>query len=109
MSENIQIVVTVPTAHLRDILEALASAGAGALGNYSYCSYVNVGTGRFKPNEDAHPAVGERGQINEVEEMRIEVICPRDRAKAVVAAVRAAHPYEVPVIYLLPLIDEDEL
>ncbi len=107
--EYIQIVVTVPTAHLRDILDALASAGAGALGNYSCCSYASVGTGRFKPNDAAHPAVGERGQINEVEEMRVETICPRDRAKAVVAAIRAAHPYEVPVIYLIPLLDEGEL
>jgi hypothetical protein len=44
-----------------------------------------------------------------VEEVRIETFCDRDRAKAVVAAIRAAHPYEEPVIYLLPLLDEADL
>ncbi len=107
--EQIQVVVGVPTSHLHDILDALASAGAGELGNYSYCSYASIGTGRFRPNEAAHPAVGERGEINEVEEMRVETICPRDRAKAVVAAIRAAHPYEEPMIYLIPLMSEADL
>lgn len=109
IGDLIQIVVGVPTAHLHDILDALASAGAGELGNYTYCSWSCPGIGRFRPNDAAHPAVGERGQINEVEEMRVETICPRDRAKAVVAAIRAAHPYEEPMIYLIPLVNEAEL
>ena len=108
-AEMIQIVVGVPTAHLNDILDALASAGAGELGNYTHCSWSCIGIGRFRPNDAANPAVGERGQVNEVEEMRVETICPRDRAKAVVAAVRAAHPYEEPMIYLIPLLSEAAL
>ena len=36
-------------------LKALGKAGAGSLGNYSYCSFSVTGTGRFKPNDQAHP------------------------------------------------------
>ena len=57
----------------------------------------------------ASSAVGQNEQINQVDEVRIETFFPRERAKAVVTALRAAHPYEDPVIYLLPLIEEADL
>jgi hypothetical protein len=106
--KRVQIVVGVPALHLQDVLEALASAGAGVIGNYSYCSYRNIGTGRFKPNDAANPAVGARGEITEVEEYRIETFCTVDKVKQVCDAVRKAHPYEEPLLYLFPLLDEDD-
>lgn len=107
--EKIQIVVSVPEEHLDAVLEAIASAGGGIVGNYTHCSFTIGGTGRFKPNDAANPAVGDRQVINTVEECRIETIVERDRAQAVVTALRAAHPYEEPLIYLLPLLSEDDL
>jgi hypothetical protein len=70
---------------------------------------MNDGVGRFRPNEAAHPHLGERGEINAVEEVRIETFCERAVAKQVVAAIRDAHPYEEPVYYLIPLLSEDDL
>jgi hypothetical protein len=109
MSERIYIVVTVPESHLDAVLDAIASAGGGEVGEYTHCAFMNVGKGRFKPSGAATPHIGEVGAINAVEEWRIETFCERSRAKAVVRAIRAAHPYEEPVIYLLPLLDESLL
>ncbi len=61
------------------------------------------GIGRFLPGDDAHPAIGEVGRLEEVEEERIEVNCADELVTDVVAAIRAAHPYEEPAIDVYPL------
>lgn len=109
LSPQIQIIVGVPPEHVGAVLDAIAQAGGGSLGEYTHCAYTSMGKGRFKPSSAANPAVGEKGEINEVDEVRVETFCSRDIAKQVVAAIRAAHPYEVPMIYLLPVLSLDDL
>jgi hypothetical protein len=91
------------------VLKALAAAGAGVIGHYTCCSFSVAGRGRFKPDSEANPAVGGRQRINVEPEIRIETFCARDRVRSVVAALRAAHPYEEPVIYILPMLSEADV
>lgn len=107
--QQIMIVFGVPIAGLQLVLDAMAEAGAGVIGEYTYCSFSNEGIGRFKPSAAANPALGQREQINMEAEIRVETFCVREKAKAIVQAIRGAHPYEEPVIYLIPLLDEAEL
>lgn len=107
--EKVLIVTGAPAEATEKILDAIASAGGGISGQYTHCAFTNVGTGRFKPDPSANPHVGMVGQINTVEEVRIETFCPRADAKAVVQAIRGAHPYEEPVIYIIPLLGEADL
>ena len=106
---ELMIVVGVPEPHVEVILDAIADAGGGVLGEYTYCAYVSTGQGTFLPGDAAHPARGGRGIVNRVDEARIETFCTRARAKTIVAAIRAVHPYEEPVIYLIPLLAEADL
>jgi hypothetical protein len=108
-SQRIMIVVGTPPDAVEKVLDAISTAGGGIIGNYTHCGYTNPGTGRFKPSGDANPHVGTKGEINAVDEVRIETFCDRGVARQVVAAIRQAHPYEEPVIYLIPLLSEDEL
>ncbi|RMG80154.1 MAG: hypothetical protein D6712_18515 [Chloroflexi bacterium] len=103
------IVVTAPPDAVEQVLDAISAAGGGIIGNYTHCAFTNTGTGRFKPSAAANPHIGEKESINAVEEVRIETFCERQVAKAVVQAIREAHPYEEPVIYLIPLLDENAL
>jgi hypothetical protein len=105
----LMIVIPTPAEAVEKVLDAISSAGGGVLGEYTHCAYTSLGTGRFKPSPAANPHVGEHGEINAVDEVRIETFCDRSVAKAVVAAIRAAHPYEEPVIYLIPLLSEHDL
>jgi hypothetical protein len=107
--EKILIVVTVPPDNAEVVLDAIASAGGGIIGHYTHCAFTNMGKGRFKPDSSAHPHVGVVAEINAVDEIRIETFCDRTQAKNVVAAIRQAHPYEEPVIYLIPLLSEESL
>lgn len=106
---NVKIVTTVPVDYADKVRRAMGDAGAGEQGNYSHCSWSSVGTGRFKPLKGADPFIGEIGKLEEVAEERIEVICERSKVKAVIAAMKAVHPYEEVMLDIVPLLDESEL
>lgn len=106
---NVKIVTFVPIADADKIREAIGSAGAGQIGEYSFCSYSVIGKGRFVPSGEANPHIGTANKLEAVEEERIEVVCERTKAKAVIEAMRQAHPYEEVAFDIYPLISEEEL
>jgi len=108
-SQFVKIVVFVPKTHADIVRQVMGDGGAGKMGFYSHCSYSVVGIGRFKPLEGAHPNIGEVGKVAKVEEERIESICERSKAKAVIEAVRKVHPYEEVAFDVFPLLSEGEL
>ena len=91
-----KLVVFVPPEALDAVREAVFAAGAGRIGDYERCSWYTEGTGTFRPLPGASPAVGEVGEEERVRELRLETVFPSERRDAVVAALRAAHPYEEP-------------
>ena len=93
-TKNVKIVVFVPETHTDMVREAMGKAGAGQLGNYSFCSFSSKGVGRFRPEAGANPHIGEVGKLEEVSEERIEVTCLRDRLEEVVSAMKKVHPYD---------------
>jgi hypothetical protein len=103
MQEFIKLAVTVPETHADAVREAIGKAGGGKIGNYSFCSFSIKGTGRFKPEAGANPAIGTEGNLEAVLEERIEVTCTKNDIKTIVAAIKGAHPYEEIAIDLYPL------
>lgn len=99
----LKLVVFVPAGHEDKIRNALAEAGAGQIGNYSYCTFQTAGIGTFKPEEGTSPYVGSAGRLEKVEELRLETILPVTRRKAVVEKLIQAHPYEEVAYDLYPL------
>ena len=91
-----KLVVFVPREALADVRDALFAAGAGRIGDYERCSWYTEGTGTFLGGEGTTPAVGGRGVEERVPELRLETVFPEERQDEVVAALRAAHPYEEP-------------
>ncbi|MBS4209089.1 Nif3-like dinuclear metal center hexameric protein [Bacillus sp. FJAT-50079] len=98
-----KLVVYVPEANAKDILQALGEAGAGAIGEYSHCSFTTNGVGRFLPGENTNPHIGKAGKLEEVSEVKIETIYPDHLERKVVAAILKAHPYEEPAYDLYSL------
>lgn len=94
--DSVKISVFAPTAAAERVAEAMAAAGAGVIGNYTHCSFRTDGTGTFVPEAGAHPTAGVEGALNREEEVRVEMVAPRRREAAIVAALVAAHPYEEP-------------
>ncbi len=108
----LKIVVYVPSSHAEKVRQALAESGAGHIGNYDSCSFTTVGTGRFRPLAGANPFIGKApkengaGKLEEVEEEKIETICPYEKLEKVLAAVKKVHPYEEPAIDIYPLLND---
>jgi hypothetical protein len=103
LSEYVMIAITVPQTHADQVRQAMGRAGAGKIGNYSYCSYSCTGIGRFMPNKDARPHLGQEGVLEEVVEERIETVCRKDILEHVLEEIKKAHPYEEMVIDIHPI------
>ncbi len=98
-----QVVVFVPEADWARVAEAMFAAGAGNIGQYSQCSFRSSGTGTFFGSEQSNPTVGQKGRREEVNELRLEAVCPLAKVDKVVAALRLAHSYEEPAVDVYPL------
>jgi dinuclear metal center YbgI/SA1388 family protein len=97
-------VIYVPRENAEAVREAVFAAGAGHIGDYSHCSWSVSGIGQFLPHEGASPAVGSVGSVERVAEDRFEVVAPARARGAVLAAMRAAHPYEEPAFDIFALV-----
>jgi hypothetical protein len=102
---NYKLVVFVPLTHADIVREAMGKAGAGKMGNYSFCSFSSRGVGRFRPEIGAHPAIGEVGTLEMVEEERIEVLCSAEVVGDVIKAMREVHPYEEVAYDVFEMVD----
>jgi dinuclear metal center YbgI/SA1388 family protein len=91
-----KIVTFVPIDTTERVLDAMAAAGAGTVGDYTRCGYLGQGVGTFTPGPSSDPTIGAPGQVEHVTETRLETIAPRARRAAVIAALLSAHPYEEP-------------
>ena len=93
-SQNVKIVVFVPESHADIVRRAMGDAGAGKIGNYSYCSFSTKGIGRFTPEIGAKPMIGSIGTYEKVDEERIEFLCERANLEKVISAMKKVHPYD---------------
>ena len=104
--ERVKIFVTVPINNIEAVRNAVCSAGAGIIGNYSYCTTSTKSLGTFIPNDNADPYIGEKNKLEFVEEEKLEFVCDVDKVKKVLVELRKVHPYEEPAIDIYPLIEE---
>lgn len=92
------ITVYVPVDALEAVRAAMIAAGAGRVGDYEECSFSGSGSGSFLAPTDGHPLAGAAGERSDVDERRLEMVCPRSAVSAVVTAAASVHPYEEPLI-----------
>lgn len=95
--------IFIPEACLEALREALLSVDAGHIGRYDGClSYSRV-TGCWRPLEGTRPFLGIVGEISCEPELKVEVTCRTEKVRETVEAVKQIHPYEEPVINVIPL------
>lgn len=95
----------VPQTHLDTVKSAVFATGAGKIGEYAECCWQVLGTGQFKPLDAANPFIGEAGALSQVAEYKVEMVVADELIHAAVAALTAAHPYEVPAFDVWRLSD----
>jgi dinuclear metal center YbgI/SA1388 family protein len=105
--DNYKLVAFVPAKSAAKVSNAVFAAGAGAIGNYSHCGFGTEGTGTFLPRKSARPAIGRKGKLEKVSEIRFETIVPAEKLDKVVTAMKKAHPYEMPAFDIFKLHDTE--
>ncbi len=98
-----KVVTFVPAEAAEKVIDAMASAGGGTLGDYTRCAWTVQGTGTFTPQVGATPVIGTVGTTEVVSESRVEMLVPRHSRDAVLAALRSAHPYEEVAVDVIEL------
>ncbi len=98
--------VYVPESHQVQMQKAIADSGAGQIEHYDSCAAVYPVRGYWRPLSGANPTIGETDKLSSEPEMKIEVICQREWVGTVLKEIRSVHPYEVPVILVLPLVNQ---
>ena len=101
--DNYKLVVFVPIESAAKVSNAVFAAGAGAIGNYRNCSFGAEGTGTFLPLKGAKPAIGKKGKLEKVPEIRFETIVPAEKLDNCITAMKKAHPYETPAFDVFKL------
>ena len=96
--------IFIPESHFRELQKALQDADAGHIGNYDSCLSYSKVTGAWRPLEGTHPYIGAKGEISEEPELKVEVTIRRDQLADVVSKVKTVHPYEEPVINVIPMV-----
>ena len=100
-----KLVWFVPEEALELTRNAVFAAGAGRIGDYERCSWFTHGQGTFLGGAGTEPAIGESGREEVFAEFRVETVVPQERAREIVEALVAAHPYEEVAYDLYPLAD----
>lgn len=86
----------VPASHVDVVKAAVFAAGGGRIGDYDHCAWQTLGHGQFRPLDGSQPFLGQTGQVEVVEEWKVELVVADDLIAQVVAALRQSHPYETP-------------
>ena len=101
-----KIIVFVPLEYKEILKQSLFAVGAGRIGNYDCCCFETKGTGQFRPIKGARPFIGELGKVENVDEVRIEMVCKSQDLKNSILALKENHPYECPAYDIIKLEQE---
>jgi dinuclear metal center YbgI/SA1388 family protein len=102
-----KLAIFVPVSNIGKVAEAIHQAGAGIIGEYSHCSFRTTGTGTFKGSELSNPSIGNKGIVESVEEVKLEVLVEGWKLNQVISAMKKAHPYEEVAYDIFPLKNEN--
>lgn len=100
---DVKLEIFVPEEYAFKIRDELARIGVGRIGDYDHCVAMTPVRGFFRPLPGSNPFEGEQGKISEVAEVKVEVNCRRDLVDEAIRVIRSVHPYEEPLVNIIPL------
>ncbi|RZI89524.1 MAG: NGG1p interacting factor NIF3 [Pseudomonas sp.] len=100
-----KLAVFVPASHVEVVKAAVFAAGGGRIGGYEHCAWQTLGQGQFRPMAGSQPFLGQAGEVEQVEEWKVELVVADELIQQVVTALKHSHPYETPAYEVWPLAD----
>ena len=104
MNELCKLEIFIPESHFKILQEVLKNCDAGHIGNYDMCLSFSKVKSTWRPLENTKPYIGTQGALSVEDELKVEVTCKLKDLEKIISAVKKIHPYEEPVINVLPLL-----
>lgn len=86
----------VPEDHLEVVKLGVFQAGGGVIGDYDSCCWQSKGQGQFRPLAGSTPFLGNQGELEQLVEYKVELVCSDESVARVICALKQCHPYEEP-------------
>lgn len=104
--KEVKMEIYVPEEYIIRLRNELNKVNACKIGDYdNVISIINV-RGYWRPLEGSNPFNGEVGKVCEGEECKIEIRCKREYVKNAIKIIKEIHPYEEPLINIIPIVNE---
>ncbi|BAB06312.1 YqfO family protein [Halalkalibacterium halodurans] len=102
----VKIEVLIPEEYIENLRDELNHLGILTVVDYDHVvSFASV-KGYWRPIQKANPFQGERGKISFGTECKMEFRCSYSKINEVKSLIHSIHPYEEPIINVIPLLNE---
>lgn len=98
-----KLVYFCPSENVTQVSKAIFDVGGGKIGNYKECSFETEGKGCFLPTNGAHPAIGNVGNRECINEKRVEILISNHKIGPIISALKSVHPYEEVAYEIYPI------
>lgn len=98
-----KVAVYVPETHYERFRNSIIAQDVCQLGEYKGCTFTLQGEGSFIPLEGSTPYLGKRGQLEKIQERKIEFVTRFRQLDKVKKLIAREHPYEEPAFDIYPL------
>lgn len=103
--KEVKIEIYVPEEYIIKLRDELNKVNVCKIGDYDNVISITNVRGYWRPLEGSNPFNGEVGKICEGTECKMEIRCKREYAKNAIKIIREIHPYEEPLINIVPIVN----
>ncbi len=103
--QTVKLEIFIPETHVEPLRHALHEAGVGRIGQYDHCLSITPVTGYWRPLPGSDPHIGTVGEVSSGTEYKVEANCSVDLVNGALHAIKAVHPYDEPLINVIPLLN----
>ena len=99
----LKLEIFIPETHLGALKAVLREVDAGHIGNYDCCLSYSQVMSTWRPLAGTDPYIGKENVIGIEPELKVEVTIRTEKLRETMEAIKRVHPYEEPVINVIPL------
>ena len=99
----LKLEIFIPETHLGALKAVLREVDAGHIGNYDCCLSYSQVMSTWRPLAGTDPYIGKENVISIEPELKVEVTIRTEKLRDTMEAIKRVHPYEEPVINVIPL------
>ncbi|GAA0773776.1 divalent cation tolerance protein CutA [Clostridium subterminale] len=104
--KEVKIEIYVPEEYVIELRDELNKVNACKIGNYDNAISITNVRGYWRPLEGSNPFNGEIDKVCEGQECKVEITCKKEHVRNAIKVIKKIHPYEEPLINIIPIINE---